>query len=919
MKRKTIDQKELHVQDALQQVPFATFQADTKGYVFFLNQEWERITGISIEKSLGSAWYNAIEEEDRPSVKAAIDQALKEHKKTFTLHYRIHHPEKGMRHCRVDARPVFAETGKETYFIGYVQDVTEQHRTFERLQQAEKRQRELSAYLHSMISVIEDIIFELDGNQVFRNVWIKDESLLFMPKAQLLGKTIQEVFGEQAPLFSRPVEEAILTGKETAIEYRHIDPAVDRWYRAKAVPVEKSDDPEEYRLALIIQDITERVKYLEALQQEKEKLAWYNSLYDFSNSLGKIASWEYDVATKQIIGTKQLYLIVERDPEDVSAEQAAYEFLDDPSKERLQQGIQQAIEQKTPYDVELGMVTPKGNRKWVRSIGMPVIDEGTVTKVRGVMMDITEQVEQQRALKNTQDELARNNQLLDFSQQLSATGGWEYNLVTGATYWTQQVYAIYEVAEDFDVSNAEKYLSFFSEEDQGKIQECMQKCVEQQTEYVFEVQARVSKHRRKWVRVFGVPILDGGRVVALRGAVMDITQEKEDAAKLLRAKEMAEHAAKAKADFLSVMSHEIRTPLNGIIGIANLLNLKHTREQDEIVNNLLFSANHLLQLINDILDLSKIENNKLELARTEIDLPGLVRSIRNQFASLAESKGVRLVSMLDQEIPPILIGDPVRLSQILNNLVSNAVKYTDQGSVTLSIQVTKQTDQKVTLYFSVKDTGIGIPEELHQAIFEDFKQVQEDVRRSDSGTGLGLAITRRLIELHNSYISLVSEPDKGSEFFFELTFDIHDTSELPSLPRPTLPALSAFENKLGALKVLLVEDNRVNVMVTREQLEYFGIVPHCAVGGIEALELLRQNTYHAAFVDLHMPGMDGYKLSKSMREEYPDTRIIIFTADIMSNVRLKLAKMGIQDILNKPFVPEDMLRILLDTMQKKGL
>jgi len=785
-------------------------------------------------------------------------------------------------------------------------------------QLADKRLRELSGYLHSMIAAIEDIIFELDGNLVFRNVWVRDEALLFMPKSHFIGKTIQEAFGDQAELFVQTVEKSMTEGTEVSVEYQHLDPAIHKWYRAKAVPVEKSDDLGEYRLALIVQDITDRVKYLEELKTEKTKLEWYNSLYDFSAELGKIASWEYDVEKETTVGTQQLYEIVGRNPEEESGKDAAFMFLNDADKTKLAEGINAAIEEKKPYDLEMSLTTVNGKQKWVRTIGMPIVEKGKTTKIRGLMMDITDQVTQRMALNEVRDALARSNYLLDFSQQLSATGGWEFNQQTGKTYWTKQVYAIYEVAEDFDVADAEKYLAFFSEPDRKMIQEKMRACIEKQVDYVFEAQATVGGGRTKWIRVMGAPVSKGDTVIAIRGAVMDITQEKEDANRLLKAKEAAEEAAKAKTTFLSVMSHEIRTPLNGIIGIANLLKLRHTEQQAQIVDSLLFSADHLLSLINDILDLNKIDNHKLDLAQTVFNLNGLVRSIRNQFVSLADTKGIRLVSLFDQEIPEQLIGDPVRLNQILSNLVSNAVKYTEQGKVTLSIQVIRQTDQQVTLHFAVQDTGIGIPEELHEEIFADFKQAQQDPHRAQEGTGLGLAITKRLVELHNSQIKVDSVPGKGATFYFELDFAVADSGTPQAHLMPT-PQLTAFEGKLGALKLLLVEDNRVNVTVTSEQLAYFGITPDCAVGGAEAVELLGENSYHVAFVDLHMPGMDGYTLAEMMQEQYPDTQVVIFTADIMADVRVKLAKMGITTILNKPFIPADMLAILLRIMQEKGI
>src|SRR5690606_3220605 len=251
--------------------------------------------------------------------------------------------------------------------------------------QTAKRLREVSGYLHSLIAAIEDIIFELDGNLVFRNVWVRDESLLFMPKSRFLGNTIQEVFGDQAGLFVQTVEKSIAEETEVTVEYQHLDPTIHKWYRAKVVPVEKSDDLSEYRLALIIQDITDRVKYLEELKSEKTKLEWYNSLYDFSAELGKIASWEYDVKKETTVGTQQLYEIVGRNLEEESEKDATFMFLNDADKTKLADGIIAAVQEKKPYDLEMSLTTVNGKQKWVRSIGMPIVEKGKTTKIRGLM------------------------------------------------------------------------------------------------------------------------------------------------------------------------------------------------------------------------------------------------------------------------------------------------------------------------------------------------------------------------------------------------------------------------------------------------------------------------------------------------------------------------------------------------------
>ncbi|HEY0273348.1 MAG TPA: ATP-binding protein, partial [Chitinophaga sp.] len=278
--------------------------------------------------------------------------------------------------------------------------------------------------------------------------------------------------------------------------------------------------------------------------------------------------------------------------------------------------------------------------------------------------------------------------------------------------------------------------------------------------------------------------------------------------------------------------------------------------------------------------------------------------------SLALAKGLELESVVDKDIPKKIIADPIRLSQILNNLVSNAIKYTDKGKVTVSLRHVSTEGDKTTVHFSVKDTGIGIPKEHHETIFESFRQVQQSAFRKQTGTGLGLSITQKLIALHNSRIFIDSTPGVGTEFYFELTFALPTKKNRPP-KRVQITELTPYIKKFKGMRLLFVEDNPINVMVAKKQLEYFGILPDCAQSGQEALELLRENTYDVAFVDLHMPEMDGFTLSEIIRNQYHEIHIVIFTADIMPDVRRKFARMGIFDILNKPFFPREMLSTLL--------
>ncbi|RPE08518.1 PAS domain S-box protein [Chitinophaga lutea] len=655
-----------------------------------------------------------------------------------------------------------------------------------------------------------------------------------------------------------------------------------------------------------IQDITEERQNTMQLQALALSLERLNHLLDESQGISKTGGWEYNVVTGEVYWTPQTYLIMVN--ETPSGFTPTYDHLVtfcEPAYAAILAGCaERAISRAEPYDCEIRHV----QGKWLRVIGVPVVKDDKVVKLRGAVMDITDRKEYELMLKETEEAFTLNKQLLDISQELNKTGGWEFNPNTGEVFWTKQTYAIFGVPEDqtptFDLS-----MLMLSDADQLRVASILEESAREKTEFVVELFTTNVLNERKWVQVIGVPFEKENGDVVLRGAIMDITEKKENELTLIRAKEKAEEASHAKSEFLSVMSHEIRTPLNGIIGTTSLLQLDHTPQQEEYIRNLAFSANHLLELINDILDLHKAESGNMKLETTTVFLSELVRDIVNQFRPVAAARNIRLVSEIDPGVPLIVLGDALRLSQVLNNLVSNAITYTNEGEVVISLRPVSAGKETAVIHFSVKDTGIGIPRELHETVFESFRQVQPASTRKHSGTGLGLAITKRLVGLHNSEIFLKSTPGEGSEFYFDITFNLPVQKRLPVPGKDA--TLAGYEKKFAGLKMLFVEDNYINVVVAKGQLEYFGIQPDCAQNAHEAMALLRQNHYDVALLDLHMPEIDGYTLAETIMAQYPDTHIIIFTADIMSDVRVRLAKMNIHDVLNKPFMPREMLDILL--------
>lgn len=375
---------------------------------------------------------------------------------------------------------------------------------------------------------------------------------------------------------------------------------------------------------------------------------------------------------------------------------------------------------------------------------------------------------------------------------------------------------------------------------------------------------------------------------------------------LKQAGEQAAEGLIAKSEFLSTMSHEIRTPLNSVIGMSHLMLKNEPRpDQRKLLDVIIFSANNLLNIVNDILDYSKIEAGKITFEEIEMDIPSLADNLVTSLRSAAQDKGISLDLHIDPSLNYRVIGDPTRVFQVITNLVHNAIKFTAEGGVSLHINLTDFDEENVTLLVQVKDTGIGISPENQARIFERFTQADSSTVRGFGGTGLGLAITKRILELRGSTLQLKSEPGKGSNFFFFHTFKRTGTLLKPKKTED----LKVNDNKpFSGLPILLVEDNPMNVMVAESFLKRWGATVDVAKDGADALDKVNTEKHRLILMDLHMPIMDGYTSSMKMRDRGIQIPIVALTATLPSEIETKLAETGIDDILVKPFLPDELYR-----------
>ena len=408
-----------------------------------------------------------------------------------------------------------------------------------------------------------------------------------------------------------------------------------------------------------------------------------------------------------------------------------------------------------------------------------------------------------------------------------------------------------------------------------------------------------------WAHTVLSPILDeNGELVSIIGIDLDITERVRAEEELIKAKENAEHLAAAKEQFLANMSHEIRTPMNAVISLTNIL-LKTPLRQDQkdYLGAIKTSGDLLLVIINDILDIAKIEAGKMRLEKTDFNLSHLISSLIDILEPKAQEKEIKLTAARDENIQDILVGDTARLNQILMNLVGNAIKFTNAGEVRIVTKLLKEDAENVEIEFSVIDTGIGIPEEKLSSIFESFTQVGSENSRKFGGTGLGLSIAKRLVELQGGTLFVKSKPNEGSTFGFTLTYKKSTVKELDKQPLPEI----SIDPALKDLKILLVEDNRINQFVAKSAMAEWNYKIDVAENGKIAIEKLKSGSYDLILMDIQMPEMDGYDttriIRKDLKEKVKDIPIIAMTAYASDKVAEKCFACGMNDYISKPIDP----------------
>ncbi len=586
--------------------------------------------------------------------------------------------------------------------------------------------------------------------------------------------------------------------------------------------------------------------------------------------------------------------------------------IDRESKENLN-------DNKSTYELFYRIKTKKGEYRWFYDYSKVDRDaDGNIEQIRGYLVD-------QTLLIETQKHLNWERQRLRDTLEAGNIGTWEWNIQTGEVLYFENLLKISGFSmEELLPLSLENWKKFVHPQDLNQVEGEIQRIYNKEQEnYALEIRRKHKQGHWVWIEEKGKVIqwTEKGEPLLMRGVYIDVTRRKTIEKDLIKAKKEAESANQAKSTFLANMSHEIRTPMNGIIGFLELLSdTELSLQQKSYLKHVQNASKNLMNILNDILDLSKIESNKMALESIPFDIEKTIESVIAMFDQQAKMKGLRLSMVVDGSLPRFVIGDPTRLHQVLANLVSNGIKFTSEGEVIIKIRGDQEKKSNtLMMMIEVQDTGIGIKKIHLNKLFQTFSQIDESHTRLYGGTGLGLKITKTLAELMDGSIDVKSEYGTGSIFTVRLPFEISENPlQNPVEENKGFKKHAENLNSLEKAKVLVAEDQELNQEIMVELLERKGVSCDLAENGAEAIEKFKEEAYDLILMDCQMPIMDGYEASKNIRNmkgEQP--KIIAMTAYAMKDDEKKCFDAGMDGYLSKPIDLNQLEQIIEEVQIEK--
>lgn len=868
------------------------WEFDTQTRLLEWDDQMMQLYGINPNNFSGSKydWESRVHPADLARVNQKLKECVKNGEQLDTS-FRIYTPKGEERYLKAYANVAFGEDGRASNIVGVNYDLTERYQAEQKL----KASMHENALLATLTREMNDGVVVTDTNHCI--TWVNPSF------EQISGYSLDEIKGKRpdellhGPLTNPATRQRINRGIETGTGYNeellnYHRNGTPYWIRINCQPLYTNGELSGY--LSLESDITNqkeaelKVTAMNRLQQ---------AILDSANLMLVSTDANFEVKTfnrcaEQLLGYKADEVIDHSNLMDFFAPQELIQGAQQLSRAlnmQLEPGVETFLEKaKRGIAIEQEwQLTAKNGHSFPAMMSIVTLqDEDDSAGFLAIARDISQ-------LKAVEAEKQRNQDLLETTGTMAKLGGWEFDLRTNKLHWSKEVYRIHElpVGEPVNLSDS---INFFAPESRSIIQRAIEDGIVEGRAWDLQLPFITARNRRIWVRSVGFVEYSDGEPIMLRGAFQDITQ-------LKRAEEKAKDASRIKSEFLANMSHEIRTPINGIIGMNDLLlKTELNDKQRHYVKLAQASGESLLHLINDILDFSKIEAGKLQLEEIKFDLGKLLAEIADTFALKAEEKNLEFIYLVNNDVPQYIRSDPSRIRQIITNLISNALKFTEKGEVILRVSEIGMNQ----LQFEITDTGIGIPEDKIEHLFSKFVQVDASTTRKFGGTGLGLAISKQLSEMMGGQIGVRSILDEGSTFWFNIRYgEILDAQE------------ESLQLALQDQSVIFLDDRAVNHELANRLLLPTGVEFIGVRTSPEALKLVREASSNGTPVDLlildeNIPGINGLQLAKAIRHDtsIEQPKIVLMTPAGSSHKDKELQEIGINSHFHKPIKPNTFYR-----------
>ncbi len=739
--------------------------------------------------------------------------------------------------------------------------------------------------------------------------------------AQLLGFTVDELLGQNShALFHHtrqdgrpyPEEECLV---EAVYKQGVLHRGSDLYWRkdGSSFPVELVCAPifeagQVTGAVVVFRDITERMRAEDALRLSSERL-------QLATRAANIGIWDWDVVKNELVWDDSMYQLYGIQRADFSGAYEAWIRTIHPEDKAHTDGeIQAALRGEREYAPEFRIVRPDGSIRFIKADSRTIQDsEGKPLRMIGTNIDITER-------KRILEAVQRSQSALEEAQRIAHIGSWDVDMVNDVLTWSDEIFRIWEIDKTQFAATFAAFLETVHPEDRDKVSQAYNQAIIDKSLYQVEHRLLFPDGRVKYIHERGEPYFDAdGHPVRFIGTSLDISERKLAEAELLRYKEQleetveqrtaelllardaAEAANKAKSVFLANMSHELRTPLNAILGFSSLLRrdsqlTEIQRNNLDIINR---SGEHLLTLINDVLEIAKIEAGRLQLEIAPFDLGSMVRDVVDMMQVRAQDKGLTLLLDQSSAFPRFIKGDEARLRQILVNLLGNAVKFTEQGGVVIRLGVKENSHDH--LLIEVEDTGPGINPEDQQRIFQPFVQLVESGEQK--GTGLGLTITRQFVQMMGGTISVESTLGEGTRFRVELPVEQAGSTDLMSPEQQARGEIVRLASGQPHYRVLIAEDQRDNQLLLSSLMTALGIEVKVAENGEQCIKLYQEWHPDLIWMDRRMPVMDGVEATRRIRQlaDGDQVKIVAVTASAFKEQQQEILDVGMDDFVRKPY------------------